>query len=153
MGRIANIVGKIFTVPLKDDGYSVGLIARQNNNIALGYFFNNYFSECPKDTNECLIERNNICLISLFGILGIKNREWKIIGNLSGFDKKDWEIPEFKTKDLLLDNVYWKIIYNDELNEINRIKIKEAEAKKIWNGGIRGYGLIETILNKKIPNK
>ena len=150
MGRIANLIGKIFTIPLENNGFSVGLIARQNKNIALGYFFDKYYKKCPLSISECLINKNHICLIGLFGILGITKKEWKIVDNLPFFNKNDWKIPEFEMQDPLLEKVYWKIKYNDDLDEENRIKINEKEAKYLWSYGIHGYGIIEEILNKKI---
>ena len=150
MGKIVNLIGKVFTIPLKNNGFSVGLIVRQDKNIALGFFFNKYFENDSLSISECIIDKKNICFIGLFGILGITKKEWRIVGDLPFFNKNDWEIPEFKMKDPLLEKVYWKIKYDDNLNEEKRIKINEKEAKKLWNGGIHGYGLIEEIIMEKI---
>jgi hypothetical protein len=146
---IANIMGNIFSIPLEDKGYLLGLIARQHKNIALGYFFNNNYLNIPKNIQECIIDKDNVCLIGLFGILGIKNNKWKIIGKLPDWNINDWPLPPLKQQDPLL-NIYYKITYDDTLKEIKRTKINKEEAEKLYSGGIHGYGAIEIILNKTL---
>jgi hypothetical protein len=152
MGRVANIVGKLFMVPLENKGYALGLAVRQDSSIILGYFSKKYYLTIPQSIEECKIDKKNICLIAIFGILGIKNKEWTIIGNLPEFDINDWGIPEFAQKDDLLD-CHFKIIYDDNLEEIKRVKINETEAKKLFSAGVFGYGLIEAILSEKLCTK
>jgi hypothetical protein len=146
-----NFVGKVFVVPLKNGGFSIGLVARQDKNILLGYFFNTYFFEKPITVKDLIINKSNICLICLFSILGLKNNEWTVIGSLPDWNKDEWAVPMFKQKDPLLD-IYYAINYDDSLNEISKIKMSKEDANKLYNGGIYGYGIVESILTKIIKN-
>jgi hypothetical protein len=147
-----SLVGKLFVVPLKGGGFSVGLVARQDKNILLGYFFDTYFLEQPSTIESFVIDKNNVCLICLFGILRLKNKEWTIIGDLPNWDKNEWSVPIFKQKDLLLD-IYYAINYDDDLNEVSRIKISEECAKTLYKSSIHGPGLVESILSNKLQSK
>ena len=142
-----NLVGKLFVVPLKDGGFSVGLVARQDKSILLGYFFDTYFSEKPSNVDDFNFDKNNVCLICLFGIVGLKSNEWTVIGDLPNWDKQEWLVPTFKQKDPLL-NIYYAITYDDDLNEVSRIKISEDDAKTLFNSGVHGSGVVESILSK-----
>ena len=144
----SNLVGKIFVVPLKSGGFSIGLVARQSGSILLGYFFSTYFSVKPLEIDASIINKSNVCLVCLFGILGLKNKEWTIIENLPNWDKNEWSVPKFKQKDPLLD-MYYAVSYDDDLNEISRIKISEEDAKTLFEGGIHGSGVVEYILSDK----
>jgi hypothetical protein len=147
-----SLVGKLFVVPLKNGGYSVGLVARQEKNILLGYFFDTYFLEQPSKIESFVVDKNNVCLICLFGILGLKNNEWTVIGDLSNWDKNEWSVPIFKQKDLLLD-IYYAITYDDDLNEVSRVKISKENAKTLFKSGIHGSGVVESILSDKLKSK
>lgn len=143
-----NLIGKLFVVPLEDGGFSVGLVARQDKNILLGYFFNTYFPKQPSEIENSIVDKNNICLICLFGIMGLKNKEWTIIGELPNWDKNEWTVPLFKQKDPLLD-VYYAINYDDDLSEVSRMKISKEDAKTLFKSGIHGSGVVESILSDK----
>jgi len=144
-----SLVGKLFVVPLEDGGFSVGLVARQNKNILLGYFFDTYFPKQPSEIGGFIVDKNNIFLICLVGITGLKNNEWTIIGDLPDWDKNEWTVPIFKQKDPLLD-IYYAIIYDDDLNETSRKKISKEEAETLYKSGIHGSGVVESILSDKL---
>ncbi|MDR2145673.1 MAG: immunity 26/phosphotriesterase HocA family protein [Tannerella sp.] len=144
-----DLVGKLFIVPLMNKGFTIGLVARQDRNILLGYFFDIYFSQKPSIIENSMINKDNVCLICLFGILGLKNKEWTIIGDLPNWNKNEWIVPTFKQKDPLLE-CYYAINYNDELNEVSRMKINTDDAQSLYNAGVHGSGIVESILLDKV---
>lgn len=139
--------GSLIAIPLRDKGYGLGLIARKQENIALGYFFKYKSEKIPKEIDPSIISKKNSILIRKFGSLGIDNGSWKIIGQLKEWAKNDWGIPKFKMIDPLTEEAIC-IEYNDHLQEVTRSKISKENSKSLYDSSTAGYGAIEIILTK-----
>jgi hypothetical protein len=142
-----NLEGKIIVLPLEKGGYATGLIARQDRNILLGYFFDTYYQNPPLNIKEWSV--SEVCLICLFGILGINNNEWKILGDMPLWKRDEWIVPIFKQQDILNPEQYYSIIYQDDLKEYERKKASKEEVQKYYSYGIFGYGAVEIALSEK----
>ena len=64
--------GKVIGIPLGK--HLKGLVARQNKDILLGYFYRQTYKNLPTITEW---ELSEVCLICLFSALGIKNKEYE----------------------------------------------------------------------------
>ncbi len=131
-----NLEGKILVMPLKGGGYATGLIVNQNKNILLGYFFDTYYQKPPVDINEWSLSK--VCLICLFGILGIEKDEWKILGDMPLWKKDEWPIPVFKQQDLINPERYYSIIYQNNLRRYRKESISKEEAQQYYSYGVFG---------------
>lgn len=129
-------------------GYALGLIARHYKHSTLFYFFKgkyiNRIEEIPIES----IEKDNILWVKLGGDGAFMKNAWPILGKLPEWDRDDWPIPTFKTKDIL--SGFPIVIYLDEnLEEVSRKRVTEEEASLIkWKNGIAGTVYIEEELTE-----
>jgi len=141
-----NLEGKIIILPLREGGYATGLIARQDKNILLGYFFDTYYQNPPLSIKEWFSSK--VCLICLFGALGIKNNEWNILGDMPLWQRDEWKVPIFKQQDPLIPEQYYSVIYQDDLKGYERERASKEEVQQYYSYGIFGYGAVEIALSK-----
>jgi hypothetical protein len=93
------------------------------------------------------IKRDNVLWITLAGDGAFAKSAWAILGILKDWNKDEWNVPIFKTKDVLRGFPV-AVFYDEKLEEIDRKKITEEEANKIkWKNGIAGTGFIEEELS------
>jgi len=139
--------GDVFVVPLRSHGYGLGLIARKNKDIILGYFFNIRFDELPGCIDYDLLEKHRVIFAKQFGSPGLKGGTWVIIGHLQNWKREDWPVPTFCREDPLL-GIYFAVHYNDNLECIGEEKIPESLAAKMYKDSLAGYGSIEKTLTE-----
>ena len=139
--------GKVIGIPLGEQLFLTGLVIRQNKDILLGYFFRQTYRNLPT-----IIEwkPSEVCLICLFSALGIKNKEWEIIGDFPMWNRQEWEVPTFKLRDPINESVCYAIGHNDDIISSKRYCITEEEAEKYYSDGIYGYKAVEAVLSNKI---
>ena len=94
--------GKVIGIPLGKQLFLTGLVTRQNKDILLGYFFRQTYRNLPTITEW---KPSEVCLICLFSALGIKNKEWEIIGDFPMWNRQEWEVPTFKLRDPINESV------------------------------------------------
>ncbi len=89
--------GQWFAVPLRTNGYALGIIVRGSSKTkgGLGYFFGPKYHEIPNDKDTW--EKNSVdaVLITEFGDLGIIKGDWPLIKSTRPFSRKDWPVPKF----------------------------------------------------------
>ncbi len=80
--------GDWFAVPLGNDRYGVGVIARAapRGKILLGYFFDRFFQGIPQLSRLEDLTPDKAIEVVRFGDLSLFNREWPVLGSLP-----DWE--------------------------------------------------------------
>lgn len=141
MSKIKVKMGDVFLIPLRSSGYGIGLVARKSRSILLGYFWGKNFSEIPNQFEFSNLKKGEAIWIKQFGIRGLENGDWIILGNMPGFDKKEWEIPKFLRK----VDPFGKFIisYDDKLNPINQRKVPDDFAEQYPDDGVAGYGFVE----------
>ncbi|MFN8467713.1 MAG: immunity 26/phosphotriesterase HocA family protein [Caldilineaceae bacterium] len=108
--------GDWLVIPLEENGYALGIIARTNNKSAylLGYFFPTKYSSPPSaETAASLTQRDSV-LIAWFSNLGIKNGEWLILHNSKSFLREEWPVPKFGRPDLIHPEIGYLIEYDQE---------------------------------------
>ena len=82
--------------------------------------------------------------------MGIKNKEWEIIGDFPKWNRQEWKVPAFKLRDPINESVYYAIVYDDNIISSKRYRITEKEAEEYYSDGIYGYKAVEAVLSNKI---
>jgi len=92
--------GQWFAVPLRKDGYALGIIVRGSykTKVGLGYFFGPKYSEIPESKDTLEKHREDAILIGWFGDLGIITGRWPLIQSTRTFNREEWPIPKFGKK-------------------------------------------------------
>jgi hypothetical protein len=139
--------GDLCAVPLNDGGYGVGLIARKNDKIVLGYFFSYISSNVPIDIPPAVLGKKNVILIAKFSSLRIDSGDWPIIGNPIPFVKSDWPIPIFRHRDDIV-GVYRARILGEDLFTAREYIISDEEADKLYQDGLFGAVALASRLNR-----
>lgn len=138
--------GDLFTVPLENGKYAIGLVAALAKNTFLAYYFNDVL-DSNLISNFRHLDNRQVALIQMVSILGLTSGKWQIIGKSDSFNSSDWPIPRFKQHSILL-NCYFGINYNSYLEEIKRETIDEHTASNLYPSGLAGYVYAENILSK-----
>ena len=116
--------GDWFAVPLLDDGFAVGVIARANaRGVVLGYFFGPRRFELPTLRDVEMLTPDESLLIGTFGHLGLKSGSWPILGRLADWDRNTWRMPAFARFEELTGK-WFKMFYADD--DPNRLLAQEA---------------------------
>ncbi|MEJ2711045.1 MAG: immunity 26/phosphotriesterase HocA family protein [Anaerolineales bacterium] len=89
--------GQWFAVPLRQDGYALGIIVRGSYKTkgGLGYFFGPKYEEVPGDRATWEKHPREALLIARFGDLGIVRGSWPLIQSTRPFSEEEWPIPKF----------------------------------------------------------
>jgi Immunity protein 26 len=146
--------GTVFLVPLRDSGYARGVVARSSRKgkILLGYFF----APCLQSTN--LIEFDNLdpakaVLCVRFGDLGLINGEWRILGNISNWNRTDWPMPKFIRRDPLGRKKPILVQYSDDSPDEIIKETYTTDSVEWGTDSLSGYGAVEIKLTKIINKK
>jgi hypothetical protein len=139
--------GDLFVVPV-ETFFILGLITRISDmKVPFGYFYYPKFEKIPKK-DEVELDNYKVLFSGKFGVQGFKDGTWKIIGSLSGFERKDWPLPVFYHKhDILPDQL---VYLDDNLDEYKREKalLSEKEYENLPRTGLGGSEYIEKKLSK-----
>ena len=138
--------GTVFAIPLKHEGYGIGLISKKYRNIAVGYFFKNIYKEIPVQVPEFIFKKNNISLVARFSVIGIEIGEWPIVESKFCFDSAEWPMPTFKMQDPITEK-YYAVTYDETLLNEKKYRITDQEEKKLFSDGLFGSGALEKKLS------
>jgi len=141
--------GNLFAVPLQLGRYAIGLAARENKGITLGYFFNFVSPSLPVEVKGDVISKGNVIFLGKFSAMGIENGEWPLIRTDFTFNRDEWPIPVFKMQEPLTEK-YFAVIYDETLLNESRYAITEEEANKLFGYGLHGYKVIEPRLSRLV---
>lgn len=137
--------GDLFIIETENHNKFLGLIARRKGRTKLlfGYFWRLSF-----DINDNLIlNKNDAVTATKFGGLGFELSNWQILGKYSRWKKEDWNMPEFKRYDELIDK-YYAIGYNEDFEEITKRNIPKNEADSLFKDGSHGHISLENHLQR-----
>lgn len=138
--------GDIFTVPLVQGGYGIGLIARRHKTSSLGYFFDKIYPSPPEALNIADINNWKVALIGQFSAIGIEEGEWPLLNTNFAFIREQWPIPVLKMQEPISEK-YFAVIYDDTLFNEERHLITKEEADKLFGHGVYGYVALEKKLS------
>jgi len=98
--KVNYIEGDWIALPLvRRGGWGLGLIARCKAPSLLGYFFGPRFAQPPTMADVAGLRREHALLVANLGDLGLLNGEWLVVGHHPNWNRADWPIPLFVTKD------------------------------------------------------
>ena len=145
--------GSWFSVPLRNGGYAVGLVARcsEEGKVILAYFFG------PKrligvSLNE--VERltpTEAVKALRVGDLGLMNGEWPIIGRSNNWQRNTWPMPRFIRRDDLSRRAWYSYYSEDNPAELLKDEPAAWEASGLDRDSVLGAGAAEIVLTKLLP--
>lgn len=103
--------GDRFFIPLRDQGWARGVVARRNGKgIVFAYFFGPELPEITGDFEG--ISSSDAILICFVGDPGLREGLWPLAGSFEPWDRAQWPLPPFYREDGLGESAY--ITYYDE---------------------------------------
>jgi len=141
--------GDIFVVPLRNGGFSVGVIARspKDGKVLLGYFFR-VRSEWSPNMTLPKLEPKDAVKVARFGDLAIIKGNWRIIGRVPEWNRAEWKMPKFLRKDDLA-KCAWLVTYaDDDPNEQISIEACPFDATGYEKDSLLGAGFVEMMLTR-----
>lgn len=150
MKKLTYREGDVFALPLRDGGFSVGVVARspKKGKVLLGYFFREKFSSVPALSNLPILLPENAIKVVKFGDLSLMTGEWPVVGHLENWDRDDWPMPKFIRRDPLGKRARLVSYADDDPNqeiaeEPCSFEATGYEADTLW-----GAGFAEIMLTK-----
>jgi hypothetical protein len=149
MKKLPYVEGTAFAVPLRGDGYGIGVVARMSprGRILLVYLFGPRRTYVPTASElDGLAPRQAVRRLRI-GDLHLVDGKWPIIGLLPGWERNEWPMPDFLRRDELSDRA-WRVIYDDV--DPGKVVGKEpADRDDSYEGdGLHGAGAVEILLTK-----
>lgn len=142
--------GDCFAVPLRSDGFAVGVVARSNPaGVLLGYFFGPKRSAVPTIAEMQGLSPEKATVIRKFGHLGLRGGKWPIIGRLPGWDRISWPMPAMIRYEELTGRTL-RVYYDpDDPNRVLREEVvPPGVAEQGPKDGLAGAGFRETVLTR-----
>lgn len=151
MGRKINYSeGDCFSIPLRNGGYALGVVARMDGDgIVFSYFFGPKIDEFV-DLNINDLSPKKAILSGQVGDLGLLNLEWKVIGKIPNWSRKEWAMPSFLRFDEG-DSIGFLSKYDENtLKFISELKIQlsKINTRDFPKDSLMGYGFVEIKLTK-----
>jgi hypothetical protein len=142
--------GTLFAIPLPNNCFGIGLIARINGSVLLCYFLKRKFCMMPsfEVANSMYKECDGNFIVQKVGSLGLDKKVWTVLGILEKWERNSWPVPIFKRK-ILLTEKYYLVYYDDSLqNSTEKVVEYSKELDMLPNDGTAGYLIIEEKLAK-----
>ncbi|GLW35248.1 immunity 26/phosphotriesterase HocA family protein [Actinoplanes regularis] len=138
--------GDIVAVPLRDEGFALGVIARADGKgIALGYFFGQRIDALDKVTGPQALNPDNAAKVCRFGDRGIIKGLWAIVGRVTDWDPEKWPVPAFCRNGEIL------VQYDDRtLESVGTQRLPQSGCQDLPEDGLEGSGFVEIKLTKLI---
>lgn len=141
--------GTWFAVPLRTNGFAVGLAARiDGGGIVLGYFFGPRYETVPTIYDTQSLSPDQAVLVCRFGDLGLLDKEWPILGKSQVWSMNQWPIPDFARFSGTDDDIAWQVNYANDLSLVRENRISAVIAKQLPSNGLFSAGAVEMRLTK-----
>lgn len=144
-GRARYQEGDWFAVPLRTDGFAVGVVARSSpKGVLLGYFFGPKRSGVPTTAEVQDLTPEAAAAVRKFGHLGLRDGKWPIIGRLPGWDRTSWPIPTMVRYEELTGRTL-RVHYDpDDPNRVlSEEVVQPGTAEQGPRDGLAGAGFME----------
>jgi hypothetical protein len=142
--------GDWFSVPLRNGGFAVGLIARarRTGKILFGYFWGPKRDQLPKSEELQHLQPQEAVFMCRFGDLGLMNRKWEIIESSQVWQRGNWPMPPFVREDCISGKKK-KIYYaeDDPGCEITKESCNQ-DCLLLPEDSLYGYGAVEIVLTE-----
>ena len=142
--------GDVFAVPLADDGYAIGVVARATGNgVVVGYFFNDRLTSLPQVHQLDEMRPDDAGTVQRFGDLGLLNGRWPVLGRLSDWRRDDWPVPAFVREEPLTGRLL-RVDYDDDDPSAlaQEVEISKDEAANLPQDGLAGFDYMQRRLEQ-----
>ena len=146
--------GDWFAVPLRSEGYGLGLVARMNGKgIVLGYFFGPLHKQLPTEKDIVSLSPMDAVLVRQFGDSGFLGGKWPVIYRPDDgrWSREEWPLPAFGRivpvpgSILAIRTEYSE----DDINHVIReVPVSVEEARQLPRDVLSGDEAIEIIVTK-----
>ena len=137
--------GDWFAVPLRTDGFAIGIVARANREgVLLGYFFGPRRAEPPSLADVTTLLPARAVLVGRFGHLSIRGGSWPLLGRQSGWDRAKWPAPVFvRYEELTGRSFHTRYDDSDPACMIDESPVAPGVAEQGPKDGLMGAGFVE----------
>jgi hypothetical protein len=143
--------GDHFAVPLREQGYANGVIARLSpkGGVVLAYFFGPRTVTLPDESLARAARPEDAVMVARVGDLGLYRGEWPIIYRHSAWDREKWPMPRFVRRDAVSGDLRL-IDYddNDPATEIGLQIGQPEDARSFPDSALLGAGFVEITLTQ-----
>ena len=147
--------GDWIALPLvRRGGWGLGLIARCKAPAIIGYFFGPRRPEPPTMADTAGLRREDALIAVDVGDLGFLKDEWLVIGHQPNWNRADWPIPLFVTKDgprlelcTVDENDPSRILHYEPITQ------EEAERRGAVLKDIYGYKALSITIDKLLAER
>jgi len=138
--------GTWFAVPLRTNGFAVGVVARfAGDGRTFGYFFGPKRKSIPTVKAVGNLTFEQAIWIGRFGDLGLLNGSWPILGETGQWDRAAWPLPAFVRTDDDDDesSAAYITVFSDSLDPVSCKRCDPKLAKKYPEDALSGCGAVE----------
>lgn len=141
--------GTWFAVPLRTQGYAVGLIAGQGaRGVLLGYFFGPARVDIPALADMELLKPEGAAAVLRFGDLHLRDGAWPLIGQSRAWRRAAWPIPVFGRYEELSGR-HLQVTFPDDFPPRGReVAVDERRAAGLPRDDLYGAGAVELALTR-----
>lgn len=134
--------GDVFAVPLRDDGWALGVLARRKDATAVGYFFAPRMVAVSGQVPRLMPD--DLFVVKRFADLGLLEGDWPILGRLPDWDRWVWPIPDFGRVEPVTGRA-WRVRYPDDdpSGRPSEEPISAEECERLPRDGLAGAGAVE----------
>ena len=157
--RIKYKEGQWFAVPLRDGGYTLGIIVRGGYRTkgGLGYFFGPRYSDIPIGKDTFSKNKENALFICQFGDLGIITGVWPIISDGKPFQREEWPVPLFYREAPLQKGKIVIVEYSQDFSGLEfpireTVALAADQTPQMAEEGLFGQGAVEIVLTRLLKN-
>lgn len=132
--------GDWVAVPLvRRGGWGVGIIVRRKGRAIVGYFFGPRRPEPPPLESVIGLRPEQAVLIANTGDLGLREKEWHLVGSQPDYARSDWPLPEFGRDDLF--GSYYAVTHDDDDPDevLRERRISKEEYQLLHQDGVYGH--------------
>jgi hypothetical protein len=147
--------GTWFAVPLRSGGFGLGMVARlkadSHGGVGIGFFFGPRFDELPQLRELEALRAHDALLVCRFGVLGLADQTWPILGVNPAWTREAWPAPTFGRTNPLSGRVYRIRYAEDDIQRVIAEEPVESSAlAEMPRDGLLGAGAVEIVLSKAI---
>jgi len=148
--------GDFFAVPLKPDGYAVGIAIRiDGKGGIIGHFFQKKYDAPPAiDELESLTIEDSIH-IEDFGDIGLRDGNWQVIGHNPKWDRTEWPMPTFgwfQPFTIRPSGKFFEVILDENLQEKQLMPTSRQHFESLPYRAVSGYLAVEYVLGKLLSD-
>jgi hypothetical protein len=148
--KVNYVEGTWFAVPLRRDGFAVGLVARATSKgpCVLAYLFGPQRNAVPTLSRVSGLNPSAAVKVVRVGDLNLINGKWPIIGHWTEFSRSEWCFPKFLRSDEIGHRA-WIVEYSEDDPGLAIAKLPVAfGTSQLDDDAAFGAGAVELMLTK-----